>query len=569
MIAARMIGRFATLSLLTATALAQGAVAPNRFVPAGAHMVMRVSGPAVWHEQFAKTWLAKVFDGPTLAPWMKRARDGYESALDRAAERGMPREALNAFVKDYRGEIVMSAQFDFAHAAEHDDEAPRFAMMLAMLPDGRFDLAAFADAIRQSDAKHDTERTAVHFGDHTFQLSKGPEPDTLPEMVDGSLVVLFGAAVESYGAAMLDPKDRGEVPPAAPLSMHLRLGEAILEVAEHAADAAGNREQLQPMFDAMGLSQLGTIEIVVAPAGEHVAMETSVACKGGDPGLLGLVMPDRTKTRLLRHLPANVESFSLSAFDLDAGMRAVERFFTAAGEGGAESFAQMLDAFRDKTKVRLREDLLAHIGGELLLLGDLRSLFTAVGEATAEGGRPDPSRLFNGYCLGIELRDGKAVAESLDKMLRAVGLHAARKTEDYRDTKIHELRLGGALAIEYAVTDDLLLLVPGSRGNGNDYLRAVLDARLEGKGALPAKASKRIDDLPESWSGVSVTPIADLAVDLITFGEALAKQRGQRTAAEALDTVRGIAREMKTLGHGEITTVTYSSKKGLRTVYRW
>src|SRR5204862_200381 len=98
--------------------------------------------------------------------------------------------------------------------------------------------------------------------------------------------------------------------------------------------------------------------------------------------------------------------------------------------------------------------------------------------------------------------DNEHLAVDADVALTANtrGLHAARKTEEYAGTKVHRLRVG--VEIEYAVTDDLLLLGFGNSAGAQKSLRAVLDeraARAAGKPAAEPTAGvkERLTRLPD------------------------------------------------------------------------
>jgi hypothetical protein len=571
MIGAPMCHRAVLFLSLAASALAQEAVPPNRFVPASAQVVLRYKAPVLWHEQFAKTRLAKLFEGPTLAPIVKQARERYPEALDRAAAAGMPREVLKALIEDYRGELLVSLQFDFVGvAADPDRKSPDFAVMLAMAPDGKFDLAALQAGLRKVDDEADTATSALQVGEHTFRVAKQRTPLTQPELVDGHLVMFYGTAIEKLGPGMLARTNRGErLPPDAPFALHLDIAgttDAIVAaVTEHRPDPDAPATP-QQILDSLGFSNLDAFDAALGAAGEHVALETNLSTRGRAGGLLDLWFVDAKRPSLLRCVPPSVGSFSVSALDLRACARAITALLELGA--GKEGVAEMEAAFFEKTKCRLNEDLLDHLGSELMLLGDLRGALALAAEVERDGSQPDPNRMFSDYCLGLSLRDGKAFAASIDRMLRATGLHAARKTEQYRGARIHELRLGGALIVEYSITDDLALVVLGSRGNGRDFLRAALDAHGDGKPTLPDALAKKIDGLPDGWSGIGSMPLVDLVLAIAELGTMRAERQDQ-LSREMLDSMRAAGRELKALGLGDAVSVSYSGKRGLRTIYRW
>jgi hypothetical protein len=207
----------------------------------------------------------------------------------------------------------------------------------------------------------------------------------------------------------------------------------------------------------------------------------------------------------------------------------------------------------------------------MMTLGDMRSLLEVALQSLAEGDRPDPNTVFAGYCFGLTLRNGKALRESIDTMLRAAGLHAARKTEDYRDQKVSTLRLGGVLAIEYAITDSMLLVVLGTKGLGSEYLRAVLDSQADGSNGagLPEKVQKRLAELPDGWSGIAAIPVVEIVRALFDVGAASSEARGVPMPPGMLEVCKGVLRELVEAGLGDMVSVTYTSPTEWRTIYRW
>jgi hypothetical protein len=216
-------------------------------------------------------------------------------------------------------------------------------------------------------------------------------------------------------------------------------------------------------------------------------------------GFLDVLAGGSEATKLLRYLPAGADAFSVMAFDLGALYRVVEGVWSAMGEFAPMPFEDAIAAAAEELKVRPKEDLIDHLGNGLLQVVDSAAL--------AEADLDDPMAGLAG-CFVLPLRDGKAFGESLEKALRARGMHAARKTEDYEGAKVHRLRVAGMIELEYAVTDDLLLLALGAE-TSRQQLRGVLDARRQGgSDKLPASVQPYVDALPKGWNGLSATQFA-------------------------------------------------------------
>jgi hypothetical protein len=126
-----------------------------------------------------------------------------------------------------------------------------------------------------------------------------------------------------------------------------------------------------------------------------------------------------------------------------------------------------------------------------------------------------------GSCFVVPLRDAKLAAQNLDKALRARGMHAARKTEDYGDTKIYSLRLLGMMRVEYAFAADVFVLGLGDGEATRKNLRSVLDTvAARGKGGaateLSAAVQARLQGWPENWASIDVGDYSDVLDGLVT-----------------------------------------------------
>ena len=190
----------------------------------------------------------------------------------------------------------------------------------------------------------------------------------------------------------------------------------------------------------------------------------------------------------------------------------------------------LLDQFETQFRVRLKEDMIDHLGDELLMV-------------TAD----EPEDLFDedavqAQCIGIALRDSKSFAESFETMLRSRGLHAARKTEDYRGFTVRRLSVLGMLELSYAITDRAFLL--GINQEGAAALRTVLDeeqARDEGvaRPSFSDEVADRMEHAGGAWQSLSVSTwsatIEMLAAALEQSGEVPA------TFSDQLDSVMAMA----------------------------
>jgi hypothetical protein len=336
-------------------------------------------------------------------------------------------------------------------------------------------------------------------------------------------------------------------------------------LADAVAENAGAPFDAKAFFEALGLMAMDTASMTVGADGKHVALDGELRLRERERGMFALLHPS-APTKLPRLVPPAVDTFSVSSVDLGALTTMIGRVWEVMGDAVPMTWEQAQTQFAETMKVRLREDLLDHLGTELLTVQDL-------GEAGAAD-PDDPMAGFEGMCAGVALKNGKAFGESVEKLLRARGLHAARKTEDYQGTQVHRLRVGGIVELEYAITDDLLLLGLGSSESSRKSLRGVLDARANPPAApeYPAPVKERLALLPASWSGLSVMSVSDtfrMMSQMIETG----MQQGIGEVPEELGGMLGMLQqlggELERFGLQTMVGTSHVTANAFTTRYRW
>ena len=179
--------------------------------------------------------------------------------------------------------------------------------------------------------------------------------------------------------------------------------------------------------------------------------------------------------------------------------------------------------------MRLEEDLLDHVGGEFLMVG-----------GDTLGREPDddsPEAAFasmEGACFGVLLRDAQSFGDSLEKLIRSRGMHAARKTEDYRGYQVRNLNFLGT-PLYYVVSDKLCLV--GMGATGGDELRAILDEENDRKngvarGPFPEGVQERIDAVSGDWIGIGVNSVDDMIQQMLDTMRQTAREIGHVSWSE-------------------------------------
>lgn len=565
-------------SVLVAQTAAEPAVAANRFVPADSCLVVRMAAPAKWQQRFQKTQVMKLLQAQTLAPLVEQLHAGDDAMLEQLRSDGFDADLVEKLLNDYTGDVVLSVQVDWddAAAAMTEGRTPAMSIVVALTPGEGVDLGALATEIAKATERETESRRPlrdVTIGE--LHLRVGSNEDVLqanvPAIVDDHLVMVmvFGGEFEPVASRVLGTTDRFEgALGAEPLSVQARLGPmmaAMLPAIGDAADMSGAPFGAAELLRTLGLGALEGFSVAVSADDQHATAEFSLTLGEGDAGLLGAMLVDE-QPKLLPLVPPASDWFGVGHMDWNAFYGTITKLWDELADVVPMSREDAEAAFAEATKVRLREDLIAHLGTEMLSLQSQRT------GTDADDVEDDPLSAIGG-CFAIALRDGKAFGESLEKALRARGMHAGRKTEEYGSTKIHLLRIAGLVEVEYAVTDGLLLIAPGKGEGGRHNLRAVLDAqKQEATGELPAALQGHLQNLPAGWTGVSVAPVTAMFEALRTGMQAAAASETDDAPFDfeaAAAVLEGVSGDVQRLGIEHIVSASYTTKRSFKTHMRW
>ena len=125
-------------------------------------------------------------------------------------------ELLDGLLSSWQGDLVMSVQVDWDGIADamQYSEMPSFSIVIALTPDGSFDLSAVAKEFERMIENDDSSATNLKdlvIGDVTMrrQDNEGEAPDVvLPFMMEDHLVVLIGSDLEQKAAKLLAEDSR-------------------------------------------------------------------------------------------------------------------------------------------------------------------------------------------------------------------------------------------------------------------------------------------------------------------------------------------------------------------------
>jgi hypothetical protein len=505
----------ATLALLSLVSalLAQQAPDPFRYVPADAAFVVRTKGPAAWRADLAATGLAKALSAPGTAASWKELFDSGRKVLDPDGAHQKQFGKLVELLLGYEGSIALACRLDFSKVT--DEHPPGFCLSLALTGDGHTDLAELAKVIDDLLPEGAVDRELA--GQQARVHKHARTQFTSPFLHEGALVMLCSSDLETQAALCLDHREHGF-----PVAPQLQSGVSGFQVEAYepvraCLDAVAKLDHEEAKLIVKGIELAGarSLQRLVWNAfadGKHLGQEMRVEFNDGARGLFDVVLPvRRTRPKLLAYLPPNVPNWTIGIVDVQAAQALYGKVFEQFGEQLPQSREQIEAMFTEFTKLRLHEDFLSLLGNEYMRIDD----FAAGVDVEDEGGQLGDS------CFVVPLRDAKVAAQNLEKALRSRGMHAARKSEDYGDTKIYSLRLFATMPIEYAFAGDVFVLGLGEREGTRKNLRSVLDTvAARSKGGEPAELSAavqtRLQGWPEDWAAIDAGDLAEVLDGLIT-----------------------------------------------------
>jgi hypothetical protein len=525
--------------------------------------------------------MARLMASKAVEPMMQKAAETMQMVATAMRGEGFDADLLDRMIAEYQGDLVVSFAVDWQDAVlfpmgDDEPEVP-FAMTIALTPHASYDLAPLAQAVdgamrKKFEGSSSRQSKELAIGDHRLTaVFDGTIWGTIPTLVDGHLVMFFGNEIEAAATKAIEGKERFEAADAAakPMFLHADLRGFVGAMERGMADmaeATGETTDFGMLLDTVGLRAMESLRMTVGADGKHSAVDLMLGMRSEKRGLFAMLPQTTAQPKLLRMVPAGVSQWSVVPLDLGALYASAEQFVTLLEEQMPMSWPDMMSAMAEELKVRLKEDLLDHMGQEAILISSAE---------TELDDTDSPMAGIDGMCAAFALRDGAAFGKSLETMLRARGLHAARKTEEYQGAKIHRMTVAAVLELEYAVVDDLLLLALGSNEEGRAALRGILDAKASGTTSeLPAAVKAHLDAAPPGWSGIGLTRQIDTMRVLATQFESLMPMMeadGDDTEmfAMVISTLKGVADEMQRLGMEAMVAFTYCNAAGIGYHLRW
>ncbi|MEM7201503.1 MAG: hypothetical protein AAF628_14635 [Planctomycetota bacterium] len=531
-----------------------GAADPLSLIPKQALLVAWADGPAALRDAFAGTRLADMVAGPEitglLEPILEEFRAGAGASLQGT---GVDADALEELVAGYSGRMALGMGLDRdvleqgGPLGDLEPEDLRLWIAVVAASDGETDFTELSEAILEAvEQQGELELFDADAAGRTLRAAHLRRAQiTLPFVHDGHLMLVMAPNLDDALATVLlgqeSMADAAIELPEGNLGAWFDGGTFGQLITQAMRDELGDvGDQLATGF---GLPALRGLTMTIAPTGPHVALRARIGLDGDDAGFFNLFTAvSDSPPDLLEITPVQRDVWSVTKMNLEALYDVIASIAdTLADETGMPSSA-LEQMFEDNFRVRLREDLVQHFGDELVSVG--------------AGGMPSGDEedeleamgaQMNGVFYGIELADAAAFDASFEKLIRSRGLHAARKTEDYRGYKVRRITLL-AMPVFYAVTDRLFGLGVGQLGA--QELRAVLDEtrdRADGKPAppLPEAVTERLEGVEPGWQGIGASDLVAIAGSFSQgMGEVMRESGVADRDLQMLHTVLSTARQL-------------------------
>ena len=401
-------------------------------------------------------------------------------------------------------------------------------------------------------------------GDLTMRRMTSPdtdEPDaTIPTIIDGHLVMIGSTQLEKDAAKLIATDSRfAAKTDGTALFAHAEAGKLL--DAMMAMDAQGGPFDPAALLDILGLGSLQGLTLTLAPDGKAVVGEIRIGMKKQGRGLFNAFPRTTQRPKLLSSIPVDSDAFSASPVDIDPVYATVADLWTMLEDIVPITFDEMTEGFTAATKVRLKEDLLDHIGKEVIVVQSTDALkeIDLLDES--------PAAFLNGSVYGFALSDGKAFAEALEKVIRSRGMHVRRKKEDYANVKINRMKIAGLIDLEYVVDDGLLLLGIGDDEGTHRALRNVVDTRAAGESSMPSIVQKHGNEFPPGWNGIALTPLGTMLEGIISGLQATGEFGDSMDMAAQV--IKGVVNDMDRLGIASILQASYCDDTGIKQQFRW
>lgn len=419
-------------------------------------------GAPVWASSFAGTRLANALGERAVQDLLRPVREWTEAfATQRGRAIGYDVAGLFARYAAYSGRVHTTLEM----ATRGDGRTYVATMFVVATPDGVTQIDELADAAAAGvEAQEDSEYSDLTVGGRLFRVTPNPnEPTTLmtaPFVEAGHLVAVCATELERVLGRFLAPSE--EPSPRADrlhglLSVRLGVRQLVELVTTHDGRSPVDSELAEDRITAQLVEGIEDLALSIQTAGGDAVLELMVGFPSATPPIAAVFSSTERNAlqRALGSVPRTSGAWIAGALD-SAKLNDWLGSLIAAGES-PDAWSTTGPRFMREAGVRLQQDLLAHVGSAMLCCG------LPPGELEQLTPHPLTSSLPL-HAVAVTLHDSASFQDSIERLLRQTGMHAARKQEEYQGATVHRLIVGGLFSVDYAITDRLLAIGIGEPG---------------------------------------------------------------------------------------------------------
>lgn len=487
-----LVAALASAALLSPCATAQDLA---RFLPKDAQILLVADGPARLGERFAATNVGRMLASPEAEPIRELPRTLVGLLAKSATEAEVPLDirALADRLGAYGGRWGIGAHVDVGKYV--DDQELEFLVAMVFEPHASVNLGEVATELETAVVESGATLEALDAGPgFRVQITADGIGVTVPRVVDGHLVMFIASdAVATLGKAFDSDEILGAALPqeVAGQGLFLRVAPSLFRMAI-AAEARRDtnpfsrvsRESttrtLTAVFDRLALEWL---EVSIAPSDEFVHTSFELTAEAARPNLIDVFQPREKSTPLAALAPRQHASWLAMRLDLKEVLQIVFDVVRDL-EMTDDPRGEIEQALQAMAGIDLYADLLEPLDGQLVLLNDSLASFEAM------QGEDEPEEIPGMYSALLGMRDPATFEAGLEKLLRSRGLHAARKTAEYRGASVRTVPAIIA-ELHYAFVAEGLALGLGKIGADN--VRRMIDLSLaKSEGQAPEPFNDRL-----------------------------------------------------------------------------
>jgi hypothetical protein len=500
-------------------------------IPADSLMVVSVDGPGKLKAAFENTRIGRLLTNSRMGGLTVPLTVGIEMGIRQLEQQtGEDVELLYETLMGYEGRVTIALSLLGEGPGALNQEVPPFGLLMKASPDGTIDLESMGEDLTEliEQASEDGIQD-LRFEGETYQtiMDENGGGTTLPMMIGNDLVLIAGSSLEDaisyftggHGQEAFEAPDSFDK---SPLAVRLDLGKflSLAIEASMAQSMAGFTAGMDPMqammmsqmmddmMNAMGISSLEKVDLLLGAREDHVVMDVSLGLKPDNRGMFELFIPERAgPPAALNLVPREAPMWTVTPVRFDKAYDVLSQIVAGVGASAGLTMAQLEGMLEDSLGVRLEEDLLDHLGNAAISVN---------GEAYFTNVIVDQSE--SGICYAFALENPTAFSRSIDTMLTKMQMREAVKTDEYRGFQVHSLKLPPLLDLQYVITDQLVIL--GIGDDSGPLTRAILDqeARVRdgaAPGDFPEGVAERLELAPQGWAYASTLRVGTVANGIV------------------------------------------------------